>query len=434
VTSALPTWRSLDGIDALTGLPGAAAAEYGVEQVISQGDEHPALVALVEIDDLSSVDDHIGAGSSDAVLFMVADRLREALPPGTFLCRVNDWQFLAAIPGVSSMEALDWAEILRSAGESPVFIGELELVTDVAVGLAHVTIGGLEASSVIAQAGVALGRARSAPSRSLVLPVTDGRLPARFRLLDSFAAALRRGRGLDLHYQSQWSLPDVTMVGTEALIRWTTPDGVKVSPAEFIPTVEKTPMISNLTRWILERAARDSRWLPEAVPRVAVNVSARCLADPHFVHEVTAGFAPSGEPDLSRLELEITETALMSAPVRARQNLVALRELGLTVALDDFGTGYSSLGLLRTLPVDTIKIDQSFVIGVEQDPTARRLICGIVDLAHALDLTVVAEGIETEAALDIVSESGCDIGQGYYLGRPAPPTDSLLNPHFGSAV
>ncbi|MFQ5556625.1 MAG: EAL domain-containing protein, partial [Acidimicrobiales bacterium] len=232
--------------------------------------------------------------------------------------------------------------------------------------------------------------------------------------------ALRRDRGLDLHHQTQWALPDMEIVGMEALIRWTTWDGVEVPPSEFIPTVEQTSMIGALTRWVLARAARDMSCAPGSPPRVAVNVSARSLAEPRFVEQVTESFAWSGEIDLTRLELEITETALMAAPDRARRNLAALRDLGLTVALDDFGTGYSSLGMLRTLPVDTIKIDQSFVIGVEHDPTARRLVGGIVDLAHALDLTVVAEGIENEMALEIVCECGCDVGQGFHLGRPGP--------------
>ena len=165
---------------------------------------------------------------------------------------------MIVVPGVLHDDACRWGERLRAIGEAPVFVGELELVLDVAVGLVHVVGDGLDATSVLGQAGVALGRAREVPGRSLMLPATDGRLPGRFRLLRSFAAALRSDRGIELHHQTQWGLPDLEIVGTEALIRWTACDGVEVLPMDFIPVVEQTPMIGALTRWVLDHAALDA--------------------------------------------------------------------------------------------------------------------------------------------------------------------------------
>jgi len=422
--------RHLDvaGHDELTGLPRFESFRRCLPVMLGERGSAGLLLGIVELNGLDSMDSHLGEGCGDAAMFLLADRLNDTLPPAALLSRIDHKQLWLAIPNISDVEAREWDARLRSVAATPAFVGGLELVLDTVIGLVHATSTDMDEAELLAQATVAVMRARDEPNRTMLIPAVDGNISARYRVLASFARALRSGEGLELHHQPQVSLDSMSVVGVESLIRWTDRTGLSVAPAEFIPAVEQTPLIGPLTDWVLQRAARDMLGSGTSLPRVAVNISARSLAEPDFVEQVVRAFCGgSGQEDLTRLDLEITETALMSAPDRARRHLVVLRSLGATVSLDDFGTGFSSLGVLRDLPLDTIKIDRTFVGGLEHDPTARRLIDGMVDLAHALDLAVLAEGIETQAALEIVAESGCDIGQGYYLGVPQPVSQLVDN-------
>jgi EAL domain-containing protein (putative c-di-GMP-specific phosphodiesterase class I) len=223
-----------------------------------------------------------------------------------------------------------------------------------------------------------------------------------------------------LHYQPKFDVATGTISGVEALIRWNDPETGMVPPLKFIQILEDTGLIFEVGRWALRQALADQqRWRAKGlpVPRVAVNVSAQQLRDPHFVQDVQLALA-SQEGLRPSLELEITESLLMEDIERNIERLKMLRDLGVTIAIDDFGTGYSSLNYLARLPMDTLKVDRSFVVGMAQSSESRTIVSTIISLAHSLGLKVVAEGVETEEQLNLLRQLKCDGMQGFLLSRP----------------
>jgi EAL domain-containing protein (putative c-di-GMP-specific phosphodiesterase class I) len=248
--------------------------------------------------------------------------------------------------------------------------------------------------------------------------------PSRLALLSELRQALETDQLL-LHYQPKVDLKTRSVVGAEALLRWPHPRRGLVPPAEFIPLAEQTGLMRPLTRWVLNRAVGEARAFERngrALP-VAVNVSARNLHDAQIVEEVTSALLAHDMP-AERLQLEVTESAVMSDAGRAAEVLGSLSRRGVKVAIDDFGTGYSSLGLLRRLPLAELKIDGSFVRGMMgQGGEDTAIVRSTSDLAHNLGLSVVAEGVEDQWTLDLLSSFGCDGAQGFLIARPMAPTE-----------
>jgi EAL domain-containing protein (putative c-di-GMP-specific phosphodiesterase class I) len=240
-----------------------------------------------------------------------------------------------------------------------------------------------------------------------------------------------------LHYQPKWSLPDPEVVGVEALVRWAHPTRGLVSPADFIAVCEETGLILPLGEWVLFEAGRQARSWRDRHGRgvaVSVNLSARQLVRPDLTSRVATMLERTG-CDPADLCLEITEGTLLVDMSAAVRHLTELRSLGVRISIDDFGTGYSSLAYLRTLPLDELKIDRSFVTPVADDPSAAAIVASVVSLGHAIGLQVVAEGVETAAQLTALADLGCDLAQGYYLARPAPAdqiTSVLRRPKPGT--
>jgi EAL domain-containing protein (putative c-di-GMP-specific phosphodiesterase class I) len=226
---------------------------------------------------------------------------------------------------------------------------------------------------------------------------------------------------LVLHYQPKVTMPGVGVCGVEALVRWNHPQRGLIPPGDFIPLVERTPLIRPLTRYVLDAALQQcARWRDAGrFLAVAVNVSARNLLDEHFVDEVQELLAHWRVP-ASCLQLEVTETAIMADPDRARRILARLAECGIALSIDDFGAGYTSLAQLKDLPVHQLKIDRSFVAPMAADPGNALIVRSVVELGHNLGLTTVAEGVEDEATYDSLRAMGCDVAQGYYVCRPMP--------------
>jgi len=240
----------------------------------------------------------------------------------------------------------------------------------------------------------------------------------RFQLVTQFRQALETGQ-VDVHFQPQLALLTRQVIGVEALVRWHHPEFGKLDPEEFVAIVETTGLIDALTEFVLDRSLRQCRtWLDRGLSlSVAVNLSVRNLADTAFPHRVAEALTRHGvSPAL--LVFELTESAVMSDPERALPVLRALHGQGVRIAVDDFGTGYSSLAYLRRLPVDEVKIDKSFVLGLASDLGDLAVVRAIVDLGHSLGLTVVAEGVEEDATRDQLVEMGCDVAQGYLISRP----------------
>ena len=250
-------------------------------------------------------------------------------------------------------------------------------------------------------------------------PDIDGHTPARLALVGEVRTALERNE-LVMHYQPKISISTGEVVGAEALVRWQHPTRGLVFPDEFIPVAEHTGLIGPLTRYVLDASvAQARRWADIGRPLpVAVNLSARNLLDERLPEEVSALLAKHGVA-AALLHVEVTESALITEPVRARRLLEQLAALGVQISIDDFGAGYTSLGQLKTLPVSELKIDRSFVMTMAEDARDALIVHSVVDLGHNLGLTIVAEGVETAEALSVLAEFGCDVAQGYHLARPA---------------
>ena len=247
-------------------------------------------------------------------------------------------------------------------------------------------------------------------------------IDARLALESDLRAALADGTGLELHYQPQLDIATRAPVGVEALVRWTHPEHGPIGPDRFVPIAEETGLIGTLGDWVLDEACRQWRRWDEAgiaPPRVAVNVSRRQFALGDVAGDVAAARARHGVP-ASALEIEITESCIMEGAEDVIRTLEAVRATGVHVAMDDFGTGHSSLGALATLPLDALKIDRCFVSGVAPGSASDRIVTAILDLGAGLGLGVVAEGVETAEELDHLAARGCEVVQGYHLGRPMP--------------
>ncbi|MBW6439686.1 bifunctional diguanylate cyclase/phosphodiesterase [Actinoplanes hulinensis] len=409
--------------DPLTGLANRALFRQRLEEVLAAG---PATVLLADLDEFNSVNDSLGQDAGDGLLVAFAAVLSDAAGPGSVVARLAGDEFAVLLPGSADGEAV--AE--RAAGATAVPISDQRLLVQFSAGLATGSRGAA-AGGLLRQADAALYAAKQR-GRANWIRYADGMerpVQAHAQLAGDLRRALDAGE-FRLHYQPIVSLGDGRIVGVEALVRWEHPARGMVSPAEFIPAAERTGLIVPLGRWVLREACRQgAAWLSEFGPgsldKVAPNVSVRQLHDPGFVTDVAAALADHGLP-ADRLVLELTESAVL----RGQHVLRVLHELhdsGVRLALDDFGTGESSLSLLRAFPAAIVKLDKSFVDGVELDEPgtpaadARQAVArAVAQLAGALGLDTVAEGIENQEQADRLLRLGYAVGQGYHLGRPMP--------------
>jgi EAL domain-containing protein (putative c-di-GMP-specific phosphodiesterase class I) len=305
-------------------------------------------------------------------------------------------------------------------------VQKLPIEVSASIGIAVSPDHATEAEGLLRRADAAVQAARNLGGGASVLysPECEPHDPARLALLGELRRALE-GNELQLHYQPKIDLKTRTIVGAEALLRWPHARRGAVSPAEFVPLAEQTGLIRPLTRWVLDRAAGESCAWARAGRRlpVAINISARSLQDERIVDDIEEALLTH---DLrgDRLQIEVTESAVMRDAGRAAEVLASLTGRGVAVSIDDFGTGYSSLGLLRKLPVQELKIDKSFVIGMKEEGAEdTAIVRSTADLAHNLGLSVVAEGVEDQWTLDLLSTFGCDQAQGYHIAKPMPSTD-----------
>ena len=379
-------------------------------------------LVMVDLDDFKTVNAEAGPTAGDAILKQAADRIREAVGASHPVGRLTGDQFIVLIEGVDEDAMTRLAGALATALLAPYRLeGGGDVRVRARIGLAVSLDGGVDASELLHEALIANRRAKlSAPGTVEVFDsLLRHEVAERTEIEEALRAAIALGE-LELHYQPVVSVGVESTDGYEALVRWRRSNGELGMPDEFIPVAEKSDLICDLGRWVLFEATRQfAEWLERDPDRfellnIAVNISGRHLADRRVVDDVAAALRAAGLPG-HHLALEVTETVLIDEP-NAMIQLVALRDLGVTISLDDFGTGYTSISQLRLLPVDTIKIDKSFLASAE--PGSTELVALMTAAAHACGMLVVAEGVERQEQLNLLTELDCDYAQGYLISRP----------------
>ena len=418
------------GRDSLTGLFDRTQLIELLNQAYLRDGLGAGLAAFfVDVDHFKMVNDSLGHAVGDTVLMTVGRRLISCLRPGDSVARLGGDEFVAVVEGLSELEAMAFAERIVSAVSEPLQIEGRELVLSVSVGLAFSGTDASDPEQLLRHADTALyeakgnGRGRA----QLFNEQMQQRLVRRLMLETELRAALRDGQ-LRLHYQPQIDLVTGTVVGAEALLRWTHPEFGEISPGEFVPVAEDSGLIVPIGRWVFEQAiSRFRSWqdLHRAAPRaITINLSPVQMRDTEFVAFVDETLRRHGvNPALVCLEL--TESALMAGAAPMLQTLTELRELGLYVGIDDFGTGHSSLARLRDLPVEVIKIDQQFIRGLGTRADDDAIVESVMSLAHAMGLHAVAEGVEHRHQAEALVKLGCTTVQGF-LFSAAKPEDELL--------
>ncbi len=418
--------------DGLTGLANRSLLADRATQALAAADRsgRPVAVLLLDLDRFKEINDTFGHGYGDTLLVSVAERLSTVLRGADTAARLGGDEFaILAVDLVDSADARRTAERIVDALHEPFSVHNVLLDVEASIGIALAGEHGNDIDTLLRCADIAMYAAKRAGSTIEEYdPALDEHTPQRLNLLGDLRRALDVDEQLSLHYQPKYALDDGTLVGVEALLRWEHPTRGPVSPAEFIPIAEGTSLIHALTTWVVAQAvAQAARWSDAGRPvQVAVNLSARCLLDQRLPKDVAALLEESALP-AALLRLEITESAVIADPGRAITVLTQLRDLGVALSLDDFGTGYSSMSYLQRLPVDELKVDRSFVTHLRPGATETALVRAVVDLAHSLGLTVVAEGVETQATLDLLRTLGCDVAQGFHLGRPVSGAEINLH-------
>ncbi|HEX2293310.1 MAG TPA: EAL domain-containing protein [Gaiellaceae bacterium] len=410
--------------DALTDLPNRTLFHDRVRHALASARrEHvPVAVMIMDLDRFKEVNDTLGHASGDELLKQVGLRLAGTLRESDTVARLGGDEFGVLLPKVvDAQAAVAVAGKLRRSLEEPFAVHGLALQIEASVGIALFPDHGSDVQSLLQRADVAMYIAKEHPSGYEVYTrERDDYSPDRLTLLTELRRGIDRGE-LVLHYQPKADLRTGEITGVEALVRWRHPERGLIGPDEFIPAAQKTGVIGPLTLFVLDEALRQCRaWLLQGLQLpVAVNLSTRNLLDLHLPETVGELLARWEVPP-SLLELEITESTILADPVRAMQILSRLGEMGIRLSIDDFGTGYSSLAYLKRLPVDELKIDRSFVQGMQENDNDAVIVRSTIDLGRNLGLRVVAEGVESSLAWNGLAQLGCDTAQGHYLSRPAP--------------
>jgi diguanylate cyclase (GGDEF)-like protein len=418
--------------DPLTGLANRSLFYERLAQHVNMAnrEKHSFALCILDIERFKTINDTLGRQAGDALLRQIAERLSTNLDP-SLVARTGADHFALLVPHATSEEHL--VRSLEKGREriegQPYTVGGTELRLSTKAGVAVFPNDGADADSLFRNAEAALKKAKAIGERYLFYAqeMTE-RIHEKLSLENKLRQALEKDEFV-LHYQPKIDLQTRSIVGVEALIRWQTPEGL-VPPMKFIPLLEETGLILQAGSWALMRAALDHRhWVEQGFKalRVAVNVSPIQLRQRDFVgvveQAIIEGIAPTG------IDLEITESVVMQDIEANIQKLKSVCKLGVNIAIDDFGTGYSSLAYLAKLPVETLKIDRSFVIAMPKDPDAATLVKTMISLAHSLKLIVVAEGVDSEEQATILRLFGCDQMQGYLFSKPLPVGEmtALLN-------
>ncbi len=413
--------RQLAHFDTLTGLANRNTLHEELRSRLAVPDS-PFSLLYIDLDGFKLINDTKGHRIGDALLRMVADRLRSACrESGAFISRLGGDEFAVVAPIFDDEDPAPFASALIRALSAPYFLGaSRRLEVGASIGIAIAPVQGSDAETLLSRADIALYAAKAAGKGTykLFVPSMEARIQERIHLEAHLRSALAQRRGLFVFYQPIVDIETGRVTAREALIRWYHPQRGWISPAEFIPVAEQSGLIGALGRFVLFRACREAAAWDDGA-RVAVNISALQLGKDTLVSEILSALTETGlAPD--RLEIEVTETALLGEEAAVLGDLRQLRRIGVRVALDDFGTGFSSLAHLRLFPFDKIKIDGSFVRDAVDRPDCAAVVKAIADLGSRLGVTTVAEGVESSAHLERIRAEGCLEVQGYLFGGPSP--------------
>ncbi len=412
--------------DPLTDLPNRLLFTDRAEQALASAQVHKrgCALLLMDLDHFKIINDSLGHNVGDQLLKLVAERLSGLFGPGVTLARLGGDEFAVlaeSCPQVVQAAAL--AQRMLNAMKDPFIFDGNQLFISASIGISLFPSDALSAEQLLRNADSALFKAKSAGREGYALYTEELTAHAQHRV--EIAGELRRAldqHELRVYYQPVHDLHDSRLVGVEALVRWQHPERGLVPPGEFIPIAERTGLIAEIDAWVMDQACRQMcQWLADGVPLsfIAINVSSRLFARRELYEQVAQVLHTTGL-DPAFLELEVTESAVMDDPEVALEQLHRLRELGLRLAIDDFGTGYSSLLRLKRLPVQKLKIDQGFVAGLPWDEDDAAIVRVVIALAKSMGMQVHAEGIEQVEQARFLLDQECDMGQGYWFGRPMP--------------
>lgn len=421
-------WRIeyLANFDELTGLPNRTLLGQRFNDAIKgrKGNGRRLALLLFDLDRFKDINDTLGHAYGDSLLKEVAARLQDVLGENDAACRLGGDEFIVMLADADEQRAADLSRMLLRSLESPCRVGEHEFIVSASIGIAMYPEDGVDLATLSMNADMAMYQAKRG-GRGCYKPYTKHMQLHTTRRMD-IIRALRRAvseDGLELHYQPQ--VRGRTVIGAEALLRWSHPVLGIVPPAEFIPVAEEAGLIAAVGTWVLRKAVSQAKaWMDSGIAPfvIAVNVSPVQFRNSEFYDTVVESLERCGLPSGS-LELELTEGAAMHDPEGAIRLLDALHGLGVRIAIDDFGVGYSSLNYLRRLKIHRLKIDQSFVRDIGRDEQARTIVGTIVGMAKSLRLEVMAEGVETREQMDCLNMEGCELAQGYLFSRPLPASE-----------
>jgi diguanylate cyclase (GGDEF)-like protein/PAS domain S-box-containing protein len=424
--------------DVLTGLPNRNlfARRVGEALAVATVAGRAMAVLIIDLDHFKDVNDTFGHGTGDELLRAVGERIRAVVPKEETAARLGGDEFAILLDG-SALAALRVADNIRRTLEAPFDLEGHAVGVSASIGISFFPEHGDNESALLKHADVALYAAKATGGGAMVYAAAfDAHSPARLALAAELQLAIARNELL-LHYQPIVALRPWRCTGVEALVRWPHTDRGLIPPADFIPTAERSGLIKPLTDWVVGRALAQGRhWSSSGDPlEMSMNISMRNLLDP-TLPDVVGRHILDNAIDPSRVCLEITESVAMADPERTVGVLTRLRDIGVRLAIDDFGTGQSSLAYLRRLPVQTLKIDRSFIAGLTKDDASRSIVRATIEVGHALGLVVTAEGVEDSAQLVALQELGCDNAQGYFIARPmsGPEVPAWLAAHPANAL
>ncbi|MFM2274992.1 MAG: hypothetical protein RL211_864 [Pseudomonadota bacterium] len=385
----------------------------------------------IDLDRFKEVNDSLGHALGDEALRLTTQRLKACLRESDKVARLGGDEFAVLLMGEAVQSTVTpFAKRIRDTLAEPIELSGHEVLCGASIGIVMNGSDGSEPDDLMTKADQALFRAKKLCRGSYAYydDALDRQMQAKRELTRDLRQAISTGQLL-VYYQPQYGNDGDLLIGYEALVRWKHPKLGMVTPGEFIPLAETSGLIDEIGLWVLQQACKDAQTWPSTLT-VAVNLSANQFAGGKLVKQVARALQDSGlAPE--RLGLEITESLLMTSSDRIMETLRQLAALGVSIAMDDFGTGYSSLAYLWRFPFDKVKIDQVFTRNLTDDPKVAVIVHSIIMLAHSLGMTVNAEGVETRAQISVLRELGCDELQGFFLGRPTPPTDLT---HIGHAA